>query len=248
VTPVGRRNPKLHLRQAPVVSGNYMRLLLLSIVFISCKSLSNETFVQQQYSEFSKNKNTSKINDTIIIKDSNSITKTLYQFTEPDKSLKSIKSWLQNNPSPYGHYFKFTNHELKDYYFLCGDDSCHSYELKANVATEIYSEKGSPLVDFFAPFEINDSLNDYTLLFSTFPRNKVSCSYINHGTLRVLELRKSKLFPFLLEANLICSRSELEKGIVLKVTADELVFSLPGLTHSKEFIDTLRTNTLVHQR
>ncbi len=225
-----------------------MRILLLLIIFASCKSLSDDTFVQQQYSEFSKNRNTSKINDTIIVKDSNSITKTFYQFTESDRSLKSIKSWLQNNPSPYGHYFKFTNHELKGYYFLCGDDSCNSYELKTTAATGDFSEKGSALVDFFAPFEIKDSLNDYTLLFSSFPRNKISCSYLNNGAYRVLELKKSKLFPFLLEANLICSRRESEKGIVVKVTADELVFPLPGLTHSKEFIDTLRTNTLFHQR
>jgi hypothetical protein len=225
-----------------------MRILLLLIIFVSCKPLSEDAFVQKQYTEFSKNKNSSKINDTIIIRGSNLITKILYQFAEPDKSLKSIKSWLQNNPSPYGHYFRFINHDLKDYYFLCGDDSCNSYELKTTAKRENYSEKGSAFVDFFPPSEIKDSLNDYTLLFSSFPRNKVSCSYISNGTAKVLELRESKLFPFLLETNLICSRSELEKGIVLKVTADELVFSLPGLKHFRESIDTLRTKVLIQQR
>jgi hypothetical protein len=225
-----------------------MRILLLSIVLVSCKSLSEDAYIQQQYSEFSKNKNSSKINDTIITRDSNVITKTLYHFTEPGKSLQSIKSWLLNNPNPYGHYFKFTNHELKEYYFLCGDDSCNSYELKTNAATGNYSEKGSALVDFFAPHKIKDSLNNYTLVFSTFPRNRVLCTWINHDTLRVLELKKSKLFPFLLEAHLICNRSELEKGIVLKVSAYDLAFSLPGLMHSKEFTDTLRANTLFHQK
>jgi len=222
-------------------------LFFLTVIFISCKAINNDTYIKDQYEQFLKTKATTTVNDTIIAKDTGVITKTLFTSSSVDNSLKSIKCWLQNNPNQYGHYFKFDKANLIGYYFLCGDDNCNSYEITKAELGYKYLEKGSSFVDFFSPAEISDSLNDYTLLFSSFPRKVVSSFVLKNNTLTPINLKESKLFPFLLEGTLICTRKELENGIAIKTKVSELVFPISGLESSREYTDTLKTTALIHQ-
>jgi hypothetical protein len=140
----------------------------------------------------------------------------------------------------YGHYFILNSTgALKNYKYLLGDNSHYSYEIQKK--GDEYFEVGTPFVDFW---NTTDSLKDsntnlLTFFFSTFPRSylKVLVSSNSKDYAR-LEMKKSKLMPFLQEVDFVNQKGN--KNLYFIIESDSLINGAQNLAFKKTFHDTLR--------
>jgi hypothetical protein len=124
---------------------------------------------------------------------------------------------------------------------MAGDGNHDLYRILYDSSTKKYQEQGNAHVDEFVPRNLQDTGNNYTLIFSTFPRTNIEASYSTDRIYyRQLHFLKKDTVPFINEAEIILSRKELEQGVIIKVKAQNLIIRLEGLENIKETTDTLR--------
>jgi hypothetical protein len=159
---------------------------------------------------------------------------TVFLEYNPQKGLEKIQSYLSNHM--IGHYFSFKdNGKLKKYYYLL-DSLTSCIEINFDSQKKI-TERGSPFIDNIEN-ETEDTVNKYTLLFSQFPRKKLSV-YISYNGVKydTLKLTGSHWMPLLQEADIHTNN---KTDIFLKIKASELLIGLDGLNDSRLIYDTIR--------
>ena len=210
--------------------------MLVSFIYLaqSCKSKNDNEKVYLEYTHFdsSYSNNSSKKFDTIVFKNFS----TIYFIYNNTNDLVKIKARLDS--IRYGHFFEFEDQgELKNYYYLVGDDLHNSSEIKSDQGLKRYVEKGSPFVDYMKN-SADSGIKKYSLIFSTFPRKNLQVSYsLNGKDYQPVELHKSRIMPLLKEADIAVDENS--KKLFFKITASELFLELTEIKDSRMFYDTL---------
>jgi len=231
---------------ASIVKKKFMRCFpLLILIIISCKSRTetDADLIHRQYMTFGTSKiNNNSTKDTIIYSYRGGEYKVAFEHYLTSKGLDKIRGYLLDNPDAYGNFFDFDlRGKINRYLYLAGDGKYDTYRVVYSLDKDKYEEQGSAFVDEFEPTEINDTSNNYSLVFSTFPRKDVEASYsLDRVHYNKLSLKKSNLMPFLDEVDVVFSRKHLINGIIIKTKAKNLRLRLIGLSNLKESVDTLR--------
>lgn len=212
----------------------YLILISLGYLVQSCEPKNNSEKVYLEYIRFDSSceYDLSKKFDTIIFKNYSTV---YFKYNTSNKLLK-IRASLDS--TQYGHFFEFEkNGDIKNYYYLIGDDLHSSLEIRKDQDSKKYIERGSPFVDYMrnAP---DSGIGKYSLLFSTFPRTNLQISFSLDGKdYRSLSLHKSRIMPFLYEVDIPVDKSS--NKVFLRIIASKLFLPLSGLRDSSLFHDTL---------
>jgi hypothetical protein len=224
--------------------------ILLAIAMLSCnnKRETGAGFVLEEYAKHNKalneNKNLSVFltyTDTSMFSYKGAEYKVITNKFPEALSLYYVKGYLLDNPNPYGTYFHFDKDgNLLRYLFLCGEGNRNTYQLDYSSKSDQYEEQGDAFVDHFAPANIKEAGNLYSLLFSTFPRTDIEAFYsVDKINFQKLNLRPQALDPFTSDAEITLSKKEIANGIIIRVKSKNLRFPLKGLQDLKETYDTL---------
>ena len=161
-----------------------------------------------------------------------------------NEEVQYISSYLSANRNPYGPFFKFNaSNKLESYYFMTGDGKHDLYDIIYNTNKNKYDEGGYPDVDYFPPGYINDSGNNYSFIFNTFPRKDLEVLYsLDKTHYNPLQLSKKASIPYLEEADITLTRKQIKDGIVIKVKARNLRLDLTGLDNFRETTHIINFN------
>lgn len=216
-------------------------ILLLLFYLFSCKSKSHADFISSEYNKY-KASPEGKV-DSIVFPKYGYVAYLDYDTTG---RLYKIEGVLKNKK--YGHFFKLNIFDklppknfsgaLTQYYFQLDNGRHYSYEIKFNFQDNKYYESGSPFVDYIIDTpSLKDSVNTYTLLFSTFPRKEIEVLYsFDDLTYKMAELQESRMMPFLYETKIT---SEANKVCYIKTKSRNMVFNMKNILNEKEIKDTL---------
>jgi len=219
-----------------------MRILLFSIaiIVVSCqnKDKRDSDNVLQNYLV---NPHFKKVHDTLIYPFHGASYKVVFDRTT-NGTISNIFGYLANNPNFYGSYFKFDIYgKLDKYYFMAGDGEHDLYRVTYNSDKAEYEEQGNAYVDYLAPNTVKDTGNDYTFVFSSFPRKHLEAFYsvdkIHFNKIRLAEQEK---VPYIIAGEITLTKTQVDQGIIIKVQSKDLREQLKGLESNRETTDTVQ--------
>lgn len=210
-------------------------LIAVTIIFNNCKNKQSEIVSKEYLKSSDSTVKGNKIEQYLFTENDNIyVAKTDY-YKKGD--LLSIRGYLLDG-NYGGNFFFFSKGGIESYEYVVGNDYS-SYYIKYK--NKLYIEGGSPLVDFWKKEckESNDSRTCLIVYFSYFPRKTIRVQYSLDGLkYQPLDLQKSKLLPFVLQAKLEAVSIK-GKPIFFIIDADDPIISLPGIDFKKLFHDTL---------
>ncbi len=204
---------------------NCIFFLMIIFVLIGCDHSNDNEKIYSEYQKWKSEVTTDSFKSNFIYDTFN--------------NLHEIEGNLLNKV--YGHDFRFNVFKeippvnsigmLTKYSFNLTDGN--SYNVYYNFQTNKYYEEGSPLVDFFID---SSKLANITILFSSFPRNKLSASYsFDDSVYSTLSLQKSSLMPYLYQATVAIKN---ETRMFINTTASNL-FGKLNLKETMNYRDTI---------
>lgn len=222
-------------------------MLIVSIWLVSCNTKRDSETLLNVYENFYSDSSNHKSNHSDSLHFFKNQYSVYLEYDTFDK-LSRIEGFLLKKK--YGHSFKMNTFDnlppqnfsgkIIKYNFEVSDGSNFSYGLVYNFQTNQYEEIRTPFVDYIvhkSNYDNKDSLNKYSLFFSTFPRRKIEVSYsLNGNTFEKLDLKESKIMPFLEEGELWLSK---RKKCIIKTNASGLIFNLPPLQNIRNYTDTI---------
>ena len=219
-----------------------MRILLFLIALVACSCRNKQIDSANVLEAYLSNPNLKRVQDTLIYPFHGASYKVIIDSNSLNGKIRKIFGYLANNPSMYAGYFKFnTDGKLDKYYFMAGDGEHDLYRITYNPVKAKYEEQGNAYVDYVAPNIIKDTANDYTFVFSTFPRKEVEAYYsIDWAHYNKMNLAAWETVPFITDGKIILTKKQVDQGILIKVKAKDLGVRLNGLEKSRETIDTIQ--------
>ena len=96
---------------------------------------------------------------------------------------------------------------------MSGDGKHDLYRVEYNSYNNKYEEQGNAYVDYFAPNIVNDTGNNYTLIFSSFPRKEIEASYsTDNAQYHKLILTEKELIPLITEGDIVLQKKMFNMG------------------------------------
>lgn len=214
---------------------NLLRILVVTVVFNACNSVSPNQIIRDEYKKFSDSiKNVNEFSEYLFFNNVRYVCTLRYN---DNKSLRTIDGQLMGRS--YGHFFKFDTYGTFDKCeFRTGNANYYNYGIRYLNDSLGYSEVGTPFVDYWVD-ESQSSVDSIKVhcYFSTFPRKHLKVfGSSKGGEYTHLNLEKSTM-PFLESFSIQLPSTD--KMFYFRIEASNIIYPWKGLTSNKIFIDSL---------